>query len=141
MDLEQHVDRLLSSVRFPFPLIRFDRPYPPINVYELDDEYLVVVQLPGVGAESLELTVHDGLLVLKGHRNGPTGVQDERYRRHERIFGGWERTIPLPDRVKEERVSAEFNNGRLLVHLPKVMDVRSRTIRVTAGDTPSPPPG
>lgn len=129
-DLERQVDRLLEGIPFPFPAIRFERQFPPINLYELDGEYLLTAELPGTTSESLELTVSGGVLTLKGGRPAPAGVGDEQFRRHERMWGNWERSLTVPERVVEEQVTAEFNDGVLRIHLPKAPEVKPRQIQV-----------
>jgi HSP20 family protein len=129
-DLERQVDRLFEGISFPLPTIRLERPFPPVNVYELDDEYLLTSELPGTSPDSLELTVSGGVLTLKGNRLAPAGVGDEHFRRHERMWGTWERSLTVPERVIEDEVSAEFNDGILKVHLPKAAEVKPRQIQV-----------
>jgi HSP20 family protein len=133
-DFERQVDRLLESIRFPFPGVRLDRPYPPVNVYELNDEFLITAELPGVAPESLELTVSGGILTLKGERSGPAGISDDRFRRHERVWGAWQRSLSIPERVAEERVSAEFNEGILKIRLPKAVEIKPRHIPVSGAN-------
>jgi HSP20 family protein len=132
-DLEREVDRLLESIKLPFPGFRLERQYPPVNLYELDQEYLLVVELPGISAEDLELTVAGGVLTLKGERREPEGVPEDRFRRHERVRGAWQRSLSIPERIEEERVMAEFNDGMLKIHLPKLAAVKPRQIPVIGG--------
>ena len=61
----------------------------------------------------------------------PTGSLDESYRRQERHFGRWTRTITLPDRVDSSNVAASFAHGVLTVQLPKAEEARPRQINVT----------
>jgi HSP20 family protein len=133
-DLERQVDRLLENLPFPFPAIRFERQYPPVNLYELDNEYLLTAELPGTSAENLELSLGEGVLTLKGKRSAPAGVADEQFRRHERVRGSWERSLNVPERVEEHNVSAEFADGILKVHLPKAPETKARQIQVTQGN-------
>ena len=135
-DLERQVDRLLESLPFPIPVIRFERQYPPVNLYELDDEYLITAELPGTSSDNLELTMGNGTLTIKGKRLGPVGVPEDRFRRHERVWGAWERSLNLPERVETDRVSAEFNDGILKIHLPKAAEARPRQIQVVQGGNP-----
>lgn len=132
-DLEREVDRLLESVHLSFQGIRFGRQYPPINVYELADELLLTAELPGVRAEDLELTVAEGILTIKGKRSGPDGIPDERFRRQERPRGTWQRSLSLPERVQDDRMTAEFNHGILKIHLPRAIAVKPRQIPVIEG--------
>jgi HSP20 family protein len=135
-DLERQVDRLLEGLPFPFPVIRFERQYPAVNLYELDAEYLLTAELPGTSADDLELTVSAGVLTLKGTRPAPTGVADEQFRRHERVWGNWERALSVPERVQEDKVSAEFADGILKIHLPKAAEAKPRQIQVAQGNSP-----
>lgn len=134
-DLEREFDRLLESIKVPFPGLRLERHYPPVNVYELENEFLLVAELPGVHSDNLDLTVASGILTLKGDRRGPEGIADDRFRRHERLRGNWQRQLTLPDRVDEERLSAEFVNGILKIHLPKLPMVKPRQIPVAGGES------
>ena len=131
-DLERQVDRLLVSMRLPLPTIRINRHYPAVNMYELEDEFLLTAELPGTSPDNLELTVSGGILTLKGTRPGPESVPDEMFRRHERVWGNWQRSLSIQERIDEEHVSAEFNDGVLRVHLPKAKELQARQIPVTS---------
>jgi HSP20 family protein len=133
-DLEQEVDRLLASVSLSFQGIRFGRQYPPVNVYEVDDELLLTAELPGTRPEDLEVLVADGVLTLKGKRVGAEGVTDDHYRRQERPQGNWQRSLTLPALIQEDKLSAEFVNGVLRVRLPKAPASQPRQIRVSDGN-------
>ena len=133
-DLEREVDRLLHSVDLTFQGMRLGRQYPPVNLYELDHEFLLTAELPGTRAEDLMLTVAGGILTLQGKRTDADDIPDEKFRRHERFRGPWQRSLSIPDRVQEEQLTAEFSNGILKVHLPKAEEVKSRQIPVLEGD-------
>jgi HSP20 family protein len=132
-DFEREVDRLLSSVNFAFQGIRLGRQYPSINLYELPDEYVLTAELPGTKADEIELALGNGVLKLKGRRSESNGVPEERYRRQERFRGEWERSLSIPERVREEGLTAEFVDGILRVHLPKGEQSQPRRIRVSEG--------
>jgi HSP20 family protein len=133
-DLEREVDRLLSSVNFTFQGIRLGRQYPAVNLYEQDEEFLLTAELPGIRTEDLELTIAGGILTIKGKRTDPDDVPEERFRRHERFRGNWQRSLSLPERVQEDKLSAQFNNGILKIHLPKAEELRTRQIPVVEGN-------
>jgi HSP20 family protein len=134
-DMEREMDRVLRSMDLAFEGLRIGRPYPPVNVYELESEFLLTAELPGVKTEDLELSVTNGQLVLRGSRSESNGQPDERYRRSERRQGRWERVIPLPDRIRDEQLAAEFVNGVLKVHLPKAPSTQARQIPISEGST------
>ncbi len=131
-DLEREVDRLMRSITMEG--LRIGRPFPAVNIYELDDEILLTAELPGVSADELELSVANGLLTLKGRRGESSSVSEERYRRSERPVGQWERTFALPEKVRDEEMFAELNHGVLKLHLPKAPSEEPRRIPVMETD-------
>lgn len=131
-DLEREVDRLMRSLTLEG--FRIGRPFPAVNLYELDEEILLVAQLPGVSADDLELSVANGLLTIAVSRGKPKSVPEESYRRSERPVGRWERTFSLPSKVRDEEMYAELNHGVLKLHLPKSPAEQPRRIPVTEND-------
>jgi len=131
--LEREVDRLLNSVNFAFQGIRIGREFPAVNLYELENEYLMTAELPGTKSEDLELTIANGLLHIKGRRMEPEPIPEERFRRQERFRGSWQRTLSIPDRVRDDGLTAEFTDGILKIHLPKGAQEQPRRIPVTEG--------
>lgn len=129
-DLQREMGRLFETFE-PFAL-RLVRPYPAINLYDAGDRYVLTAPLPGMNPEDLDLSITGETLTLKGDRRRPEGVADESYRRQERPFGRWSRTVTLPDRVDGGQVSATFAQGVLTVTLPKAEGARPRQIAVTA---------
>lgn len=134
-DLEREVDRLLASVSLSFSGLRLGREYPAVNVYELNDSLLLTAEVPGTRPEDLEVLVADGVLTLRGKRTGATGVPDDRYRRQERLRGEWQRSLTLPERIQEDKLSAELTNGILKIRLPKAAATIPRQIPVTDGNS------
>ena len=132
-DLEREVDRILSGVNFSLNGIRLGRQYPPVNLYEDEEEYLLTAELPGINIEDLELTISSGILTMKGSRKFPEEVPEHSFRRQERFQGEWQRSFSIPDRVNEDALSADFNDGILKIHLPKAEEVKTIQIPVTEG--------
>ncbi len=133
-NLEREVDRLLQGVNLTFHGIRFGRQYPAVNLYELEEEYLLTVELPGTRVEDLDLSIAAGILTLKGKRSDLGEVPDDRFRRHERFRGEWQRSLSIPDNTQEEQLSAGFSNGILKIHLPKSPRLQPRQIPVSEGN-------
>ena len=131
-DLERDMDRLLESVNLTFQGVRPGRQYPAINVHELPDAFLLTAELPATTPEDLELTITSGVLTISGRREEKE-IAEERYRRQERPRGAWQRSLPVPERVQEDRLTAEFSDGVLTVHLPKAEETEPRQISVTEG--------
>jgi HSP20 family protein len=136
-DLERHVEQMLATMRQSLPTLRVHRAYPPLNLAELEQEYLLTAKVPGMSPAQLDLTVSEGMLTLRGDRGRPEGVRDDEFRRHERYWGRWERSVALPERVVLDRITAEVSDGLLVVHLPKAIESRARQIVVATGEAPS----
>jgi len=128
-DLQREVGRLFESLE-PLQAWRLSRHYPAINLYDGGDRYLLSAQLPGMNPDDLDLSITGETLTLKGERKRPEGVADESYRRQERQFGRWTRTISLPDRVDSGQVTATFTHGLLTITLPKAESAKPRQISV-----------
>lgn len=133
-DLEREMDRWVRSMDLAFEGLRLGRPFPSLNLFELDEEYLITAELPGCEGADLELSVANGVLTMRGNRPKTGDVSEERFRRSERPAGSWERIISLPDRVDDERIRAELTHGLLRLHLPKLPATAPRQIRVGSGD-------
>ena len=116
----------------PLPNWRLSRPYPAINLYDAKDRYILTAALPGMAVGDLDLSITGETLTLRGERKRPEGVAEESYRRQERQFGRWSRTVTLPERVDVPQVAANFAHGVLTVILPKAEEARPRQINVTA---------
>jgi HSP20 family protein len=105
---------------------------PPVDVFENADEILIVVDVPGVSLDAVEVRVENGTLTLEARRpassNGATPALAREYEDADRV-----RTFRIPDGIDTERVSAEAKNGTILVRLPKVAAVKPRKIPVSAG--------
>jgi HSP20 family protein len=117
----------------PFQVARRVQVYPPMNLYDAGDRYVLTAQLPGMTSGDIELTITGETLTMRGERKRSEGIKDEQYRRQERPMGRWSRTVTLPDRVDNEQVSASFSSGILTIQLPKAAEARPRHIAVTAG--------
>ncbi|WP_165219220.1 Hsp20/alpha crystallin family protein [Aquisphaera insulae] len=131
-ELHREMGRFFGGLE-GLPALRQLRPFPPINVYDAGESYVLTAQLPGVSAEEVELTITGETLTMRGERKRPEGVKDDSYRRQERLVGRWSRTITLPDRVDSAQVSASFSNGVLSVRIPKVEGAKPRHITVAGG--------
>lgn len=105
--------------------------YPPVNVWRGENGVIVTAEIPGVLLESLELTVHQNALTIKGNREPPVKAGEVNFHRRERAFGPFARSIVLPFAVDSERVQAATENGILKVHLPRPEADKPRKITIT----------
>jgi HSP20 family protein len=131
-ELQREVGRLFENLD-PFHSTGRPTRFPPLNLYDAGEKYLLSVQLPGMVASDIDLSITGDTLTVRGERKRPDGVKDDSYRRQERPMGSWSRTITLPDRVETAQVGASFADGILTVSLPKAENAKPRHITVTAG--------
>jgi HSP20 family protein len=131
-ELQREMGRLFESLD-PFESTRRVQHFPPLNLYDAGDHYILSAQLPGVTPADVDLTITGETLTMRGERKRTEGVKEESYRRQERSMGRWARTVTLPDRVDSAHVVASFCDGILTVTLPKAESAKPRQIAVTTG--------
>jgi len=104
--------------------------FPPVNVYDGDEEMVVEAMLPGVGTSELDVTVTGDSLTIKGTKPEPPGVPESGFARQERGSGSFSRTIRLPEHPDGDRVKAVYRDGIVTVRLPKSQASRPRRVSV-----------
>jgi HSP20 family protein len=108
----------------------FAATYPAVNVWEDAENIFVEAELPGLDPKGIEIHVTGGnQLTLKGERK-PDVPEKGVVHRQERGFGSFVRVLTLPLHVDADRVDARFENGVLLVKLPKHEAAKPRKIAV-----------
>ena len=100
---------------------------PPVDVYENDDEILVVADMPGARTDSVTVKLEKDELFISAVRDGDAAGQ--------LLAGGrrdceYRRTFLIPRGVDPNGISAEMAQGVLKVHLPKTAEVKPRVIQV-----------
>jgi HSP20 family protein len=107
---------------------------PHIDVSESDTGIQVSVELPGVDEQDLDVTLTDGVLVIKGEKKEQKEEKDKRYHRVERSYGSFRRSLALPPEVDESKVTATFVKGVLTVDIPKKAEAKTaaRKIQIKA---------
>ena len=106
---------------------------PALDISERKDAYLVTVELPGVEAEDLEITLEDGLLTIQGERQFTSDSSEQQFHRVERRYGAFRRSITLPAQVQAEQIEASFDNGVLQIVVPKMEEATPKRIQVRPG--------
>ncbi|MFN3975916.1 MAG: Hsp20/alpha crystallin family protein [Aquificaceae bacterium] len=104
---------------------------PAVDVYETDQELVVKAELPGVKKENVEVSIRDNALHIRGEKKEEKEEKTETYHRVERVYGKFERVIPLPVDVKVEAAKAEFKDGLLEIRIPKAEESKERKIEIS----------
>jgi HSP20 family protein len=103
---------------------------PAVDIKEEDERFVIEADVPGVSPEEIEITMEDGVLSLAGNRRAGSRTEREGYRRVERVTGRFYRRFTLPDTADAEAIEAKFNQGVLVVSIPKLAKVQPRKINV-----------
>lgn len=102
---------------------------PLVDIYETNDEYYLVGNMPGVTKEDIKLKIEEGNLIVMGRVNFK-GELNRKYLMKEIDPSNYYRKFKLSDSVDEQKIDAKLENGRLFVHLPKVERVKPKTIEI-----------
>jgi HSP20 family protein len=97
---------------------------PRVDLFEEKEALIAKVEVPGVKKEDLTITVEDETLTVKGSFKTDEEVQEKEYYFAERATGGFMRTVPLPARVRPEKVTAALRDGLLEIRLPKTEEAK-----------------
>jgi len=103
---------------------------PLVDIAEDEHGYLIKAELPEIEKEAIKLTVENGALVLAGERKLEQEEKTKKYHRIERAYGSFVRSFGLPDDADPQKVSAEFKDGVLKVHIAKSEAARPKHIEV-----------
>ena len=103
---------------------------PSVDITEDEKEYLIKADLPEVKKEDVKVTVDDDVLTITGERKFEKEEKGRKYHRLERSYGKFLRSFTLPTGANGTKVSAEFKDGVLKVHLPKSENAKAKPVDV-----------
>jgi len=102
---------------------------PTSDIYETADEYIMTVNMPGVSRNEVQVKVVDESLIVFGNINYDEVVNKE-YILNENELGNFYRKFNISDSIDKEKITARYDNGQLVVNLPKSEKVKPRTIDI-----------
>jgi len=106
---------------------------PALDVWETENEIVYAFDLPGIPEDNIKVELEDGALTVSAERERQHEVSDDRFRRFERRYGAFSRTIGLPQGVDESAIHADYKDGVLEVHVTKPEQPKPRRIQVGSG--------
>jgi HSP20 family protein len=117
--------------RFTSGVGRRSRVFPPVNIYDTPDGYVLTAELPGLSAGDVEISVEGNRITLSGERRiqHPANAGLHRV---ERATGSFRRVVDLPRGLDPEKAEAVCRHGVLMVRIPKAEDQKPRRISVKA---------
>lgn len=137
-ELRRELDRVFEDFAQGEPVLRVSflpglgaRSYPLLNLSEDTDNLYAEALAPGVDPKSLNVTVLRNILRIEGEKPGLSPeIKPEAFHRNERSAGRFVRSIKLPVEVDSEKVVADYQNGLLLITMPKAEEAKPKQITV-----------
>jgi len=103
---------------------------PLVDITEDDKEYVVKAEIPEMKKEDIKINVHDDVLTVSGERKYEKEEKGKKFHRVERAYGSFMRSFALPENADGSKISAEYKEGMLKVHLPKSEEAKKKAIEV-----------
>jgi HSP20 family protein len=103
--------------------------YPPINVFQQDENVVVIAEIPGVRKSDLDIQVKNNRVRISGKRTVEYEEGASLHRR-ERPSGSFDRTITVPMEIEADQVKAEYRDGVLAVYLPRAERDKPRSVAI-----------
>lgn len=104
--------------------------YPAADVIENDGAYTIAVDLPGIDRATLDISIDDDRLTIKGQRDGPNSTSH----RGECPRGKFLRTFSVPAAVDQNKISAAYKDGVLEVQLPRRAERRPQRVEIKVSE-------
>lgn len=106
---------------------------PPAEMEETSDAIHLRLEIPGLDPKDLDVQVSADTVSISGERKSETKTEQKGMTRSEFRYGKFQRVIPLPARVQQNKVEAEYKNGVLKLTLPKAEEEKSKVVKVNLG--------
>lgn len=106
---------------------------PAAEMQETDDAIHLRLEVPGLEAKDLDVQVTAEAVALTGERKSETKTEEKGVTRSEFRYGKFQRVIPLPTRIQNDKVQAEYANGVLTLTLPKAEEEKNKVVKVNIG--------
>lgn len=131
IEIEKHLSKLGKDVQQfvekVVPLTNEDKDFAPdCDIVESDDEYKILLDLPGLAKKEIGIALKNNVLTIKGERD-ITISDGEEFKRQERKRGAFARAFALAENVNSAEISASFRNGVLTVSMPKSDKLKDTT--------------
>jgi HSP20 family protein len=107
---------------------------PPTEVKETKEAFLVSMELPGMTAENVSVMFEHGVLTIRGEKIEKVEEQEKEGEVQcylfERSYGSFTRSFTVPTSIDQTNIVAEFQNGVLMVSLPKVPEAKGNGAKI-----------
>ncbi|MEZ5338515.1 MAG: Hsp20/alpha crystallin family protein [bacterium] len=104
---------------------------PSVDVKEDEQQFSVLVELPGLKSSDIEVQVENNVLFISGERRMEEKKEGENWHFVERSYGSFSRSFRLPKNVDSEGVKASYSDGMLSISIPKAEEARPRKVEIS----------
>jgi len=108
---------------------------PAAELSETDDAVNLKLEVPGMNAKDLDIQVTENAVSIRGERKEESTSEENGTKRSEFRYGKFERVIPLPARIQNTDVKADYKDGILNLHLPKAQEEKNKVVKVNLEQT------
>jgi HSP20 family molecular chaperone IbpA len=102
---------------------------PVVDIFETENDYILIANLPGVERSNIQVKLDDKSLIVFGKINFEEAV-NRKYILNEKEIGNYFRSFKISDSIDKEKINARYDNGQLIVILPKHDKVKPRKIDI-----------
>ena len=103
---------------------------PALNIKETDDHFEIELAAPGFTKKDFNVTIEDGCLNIEAEKSTSKEEKEEDYTRREFSYNSFERSLQLPESVKEEAIKAQYKDGILSFNLAKKEEAKKRPPKI-----------
>jgi HSP20 family protein len=135
--LQKEIERVFDQFRDPFTgsardifTLSQDRMMPALDISETADAIEITAELPGVKESDLDVSISDGVLVLKAEKTESTDEKKKDYHLVERRYGSFRRSVPLGFDPDTSKVKAAFKDGVLTLKIEKPAETIAKTKKI-----------
>jgi len=104
--------------------------FPPINIFQKGEDFVAIVELPGLDKSDLEIEAKENTIRISGKKTIAYGQQASVHRR-ERVAGVFDRTLSVPIRIEPRGIKAEYRDGVLSLFIPRADADKPRAIKIS----------
>jgi HSP20 family protein len=103
--------------------------FPPINIFQQGDDFVAIIELPGVSKDNIDVQANDSDIRISG-RKAFSFEEGASVHRRERISGVFNRSISFPVQIDPGGLKAEYKDGMLAIFIPRAESDKPRTIKI-----------
>ena len=127
--LQREMNRLFDTLT-PTGATNGDRFMPVVEMHETPEAVELKVELPGIDTKDLDVQVAADAVSISGERKSESKTEEKGIYRSEFYYGKFQRVIPLPGRIQNTEVKADYKDGILHLTLPKAEDEKNKVVKV-----------